>query len=162
MITDSGSEDDYAFFDSLLNDNHEVAISEDDSEEFWDSLLEDDYNLKPKSSPMIPKIALTPSKEYLEKISSSPNIPQLLENLKPQVLHRMKKFQDQSLEAVKLIMPDSSKKSFNNAMTWDLAIKAKRFRKKQRLKTKVSDNSKTEDFQRFNDFPEFYHQKSFL
>ncbi|MCO5560851.1 hypothetical protein L7F22_014471 [Adiantum nelumboides] len=77
MIADSGSEDDYAFFDSLLDDNHEVAVCEDHFEEFRDSLLEDDYNLKPKSSPMIPKIALTPSKEYLEKISSSPNISQM-------------------------------------------------------------------------------------
>ncbi|MCO5602973.1 hypothetical protein L7F22_057115 [Adiantum nelumboides] len=94
---DSGFEDDYAFFDSLLDDNYEVAVSE----EFWDSLLEDDYNLKPKFSPMIPKIALTLFKEYLEKISSSPNISQLLEDLKPGVLHRMKNFQDQSLEARK-------------------------------------------------------------
>ncbi|MCO5564096.1 hypothetical protein L7F22_017752 [Adiantum nelumboides] len=92
IVTDSESEDDYAFFDSLLvddmpNASHEVTVSEDDFEESWDSLLEDDYTLKPNYSP---KVEVTPSEEYLEKISSSPNISQLLEDFEPEVLHCMK------------------------------------------------------------------------
>ncbi|MCO5563767.1 hypothetical protein L7F22_017414 [Adiantum nelumboides] len=108
----------------------------------------------PTASRTTPATSSTPSGASVDEPNELDPTDELLESFEPEILRHMKDLEDQSRVAFNLIKSDSSQMYLNNAMTWDLAVKAKRFRKKLWFKTKVSDNSKTEDFQRFNAFPE--------
>ncbi|MCO5546996.1 hypothetical protein L7F22_000436 [Adiantum nelumboides] len=125
------SKDDYSFFDSLLKDDDIVQVEDTDDvfEDFWDSLLDDDWKLALKSSSLEPSSPVFPCEHkewfvFLDKYISIMD-PLRLQDFESRVSNSLDVSEKKSQFGQSLMKQDLAKKFFNDAMTWDLTLRAK-------------------------------------